>query len=288
MKLKESELILNGDGSIYHLRLKPGQISHTVIIVGDPQRVDMVSSHFSSTEFSILNREFFTRTGLYKGKRLTVLSTGMGTDNIDIVVNELDALVNIDFERREIKPVHTSLNIIRIGTSGAVQADIPLNSYIVSGYGLGMDGLIHFYDLHDGVIDREMTEAFIRQSGWPGNLPRPYIVGASEKLASGFDGGFLKGITLTAPGFYGPQGRMLRLGLAYPGLISRIGKFSYHDQRILNFEMETSALYGLGKMLGHETLTVCLAIANRERKEYSRDYKPAMTDLITRMLDKLT
>ncbi len=287
-KIPESELILNPDGSIYHLKLRPEQLASTIILVGDPQRVEIVSNHFDKVEFKSCNREICTHTGTLNNKRLTVLSTGMGTDNIDIVLNELDALVNVDLDKRVKKDEHTTLNIIRLGTSGALQPDVPLNSFIVSEYGLGLDSVVLYYDKKEEVIEKELTEAFYKFSNWPEDLSKPYVIKGSEKLTEKLGKGFLRGITATSPGFYGPQGRVVRLELAYPNIINSLHSFKYEDKQILNFEMETSALYGLGKMLGHNTLTICVAIANRYRREYNNDYRVAVKKLIETVLERLT
>lgn len=287
-KIPESELILHPDGSVYHLNLKPEQLADTIILVGDPQRVEIISGHFDEIEFKSCNRELCTHTGRLNNKRLTVLSTGMGTDNIDIVLNELDALVNVDLNKRVAKEKHTTLNIIRLGTSGALQPDVPLNSFIVSEYGLGLDSVVLYYNNKKNVIDKELTEAFYKFSNWPEDLSKPYIIKGSEELAEKLGKGFFKGITATSPGFYGPQGRVVRLDLAYPNLVDTLHNFKYKDKKILNFEMETSALYGLGKMLGHNTLTICVAIANRYRLEYNNDYKIAVKELIETVLKRLT
>jgi uridine phosphorylase len=285
-RLKESELIINPDGSLYHLNLRPEHLARKVILVGDPQRVPMVSSFFDKIEFIFENREIVTHTGYCNDVRLTVMSTGMGTDNIDIVMNELDALVNVDLITRTVKEKHTSLDIVRLGTSGAMQPDIPVDSFAVATHGLGIDGLLHFYR-HRYVCDRKMTAAFIRQTRWPGILPEPYAVKGSPRLAGLFGEGFHKGITITAPGFYGPQGRQIRLETAFPQLNERISRFRYHDERIINFEMETSALYALGKMLGHNTLTVCSVLANRMKETYSRKPKETIRKLTALLLEKL-
>ena len=270
--IPESELILHPDGKIYHLNIKPEHLAETIILVGDPQRVEVISKYFDKIEFKGENREIFTHTGFLNKKRLTVMSTGMGTDNIDIVLNELDALVNIDLETRKIKEKHITLNIIRLGTSGALQADIPLNAFILSEYGLGIDGLLNFYANNNQFVEKQMTEAFIEFTKWPEELSRPYIVKSSEELYKIMGDDFIHGITATAPGFYGPQGRTLRLPLNFPELNKKIQEFRFGNQKIVNFEMETSALYGLGKLLGHNTLTVCVAIANRYRHEYNQNY----------------
>lgn len=287
-KLKDSQLIVNADGAIYHLNLKPEQIADTIIIVGDPGRVSTVSKYFDEIEFSGQNREIMTHTGRIGKKRLTVLSTGMGPDNIDIVINELDALVNIDLKARLKKTEHKSLNIVRLGTSGAVQADIPVDSFVMSKYGLGIDGLMNFYEAADGVLETEMNEALIKHANWPSDLAKPYIVKSSDNLAEkiGFD--MNQGITATAPGFYGPQGRTLRMGLKYPDFIQRLESFTYNDERILNFEMETSALYGLGRSLGHNVLTVCAVIANRINETYTKDHNVPIEKLIKILLERIT
>jgi uridine phosphorylase len=286
--LAESELIVNEDGSIYHLHLKPEHIAKDIIVVGDPQRVALISSKFDSIEHQIVNREFVTHTGTLHGKRITALATGIGTDNIDIVLNELDALVNIDLSTRSIKEKRESLNIIRIGTSGALQADLPVDSFVMSSHGIGMDGLLNFYEAHDSVISKDLTEEFIRQSAYPNQLARPYIVAGSASLKHRLGEGLIEGITATASGFYAPQGRALRLKPAIPQMNELLRDFSYQDLRITNFEMETSALYGLGRMLGHETLTVCAIIANRYSQTFSKDYKATVNKLIDLVLERLT
>lgn len=283
-----SELIINPDGSIYHLNLKPEQLARNIILVGDPQRVEEVSANFDEIEIKTQNREIRTHTGYYKGQRITALSTGMGTDNIDIVINELDALVNIDLETRTLKTNHESLNLIRIGTSGALQADIKVNTPLISAYGLGIDGLAYFYSDSNKVVDRELTNCFKKHMTWKDELAYPYGVAGSERLIEKIGQGMMQGITLTAPGFYGPQGRTLRLNPSWPAFFQHIGNFTYSRLKIINFEMETSALYALSKMLGHEALTVCMAIANRETGDYSRDYKTYMRQLIRNVLGRLT
>jgi len=287
-KIKESELVLQPNGNIYHLNLNPDNLAHDIIVVGDPGRVPIVSKHFDKIEFKTHNREIFTHTGYFNNKRITVLSTGMGTDNLDIVINELDALVNIDLKERIIKEKHTTLNIIRLGTSGALQADIPVDSYVMSSHGLGLDGLLHYYKLKKGIIDEGLSQAFIQQTEWDSNLPRPYAVGCSELLANKIGMGLLKGITATASGFYGPQGRELRLKLAHPDMNEKIEKFEYLGQKIVNFEMETSALYGLSALLGHKALTICAIIANRVSKQFSSDHEKVMENMIQLVLQRLT
>lgn len=286
-QIAPSELIVNPDGSIYHLKLKPEHIAQNVIVVGDPGRVDLISSKFDSIEHKIQNREFITHTGFYKGKRITVIATGIGTDNIDIVLNELDAAVNIDLEKRTVKEIHTRLNIIRIGTSGALQKDIPVDSFVASTYGLGLDGLLPFYKGLSDINEKELTQEFIAQTKWNNEFNRPYIVKGSDELIQKIAFDFHQGITATANGFYGPQGRMLRLELQRNDLNELLNQFNYKNYRITNFEMETSALYGLGKLLGHNTCTVCAIVANRMAQQYSKDYKSAVEKLITIVLERL-
>lgn len=285
---KESELILNPDGSLYHIRLRPEHIAPTVIVVGDQYRVEVISKYFDKIEHKISSREFVTHTGMLNGKRITVLSTGIGTDNIDIVINELDAAINIDLENRVAKEKHTSLDIIRLGTSGALQADIEVDTFVASAYGLGLDGLLHFYTHPESLIEKELTDAFVSQTGWSTKLPHPYIVKASDALLQKVASDLRTGITATASGFFGPQGRELRIPLAFPELNEKIESFSFQQHRITNFEMETSALYALGTMLGHNTLTVCDIIANRVSRTYSKDYKKSVEKLIQYVLEKLT
>jgi len=287
--IKHSELILNPDGTIFHLHLKPENISDQIILVGDPARVDTIASHFSKIDFSVQNREFKTITGWYNNKRLSVISTGIGTDNIDIVVNELDALANIDLEAREIKEEKKSLNIVRIGTSGGLQDDLPVNTFVVSKKSIGFDGLLNFYANRNAVSDLDFEEAFKAYTGWDKSLPSPYVVDASEDLLSKFENEeFATGVTISAPGFYGPQGRELRLPLAHPQLNEKIESFSHKGLRITNFEMESSAIYGLSKLLGHQALTVCLIIANRVTLTANENYRDEMRKLIDKVLAKLT
>lgn len=287
--IKSSELILNKDGSVFHLHLKPEHLSDFIILVGDPSRVETISSFFSKTDISIQNREFKSVTGWYNDKRLTVLSTGIGTDNIDIVLNELDALVNIDLKKREIKKEHTRLKIVRIGTSGGLQADIPVNSFVVSQKSIGFDGLLNFYANREEFSDMEFEKAFKLFTNWNNSLPSPYVVDASEDLLEKFTGKtFYKGVTISAPGFYGPQGRILRLPLARPDLNKLIEDFRFNQYKISNFEMESSAIYGLSKMLKHDALTICLIIANRVTREANEGYRENMELLIQEVLNRLT
>ena len=286
--IPETELILNPNGSVYHLKLLPENIADNIIIVGDQGRVEAVSKFFDIIDFKIQNREFITHGGTFKGKRVMVLSSGIGTDNIDILVNELDAAVNIDLKTRIIKEQKRSLNIVRIGTSGALQQDIPVDSFVVSTHGLGFDGLMNYYLDLPSINDNEISEAFIKQTNWNNNLPYPYVVKGSDTLINkiGFD--LIKGITATAPGFYGPQGRKLRLSPWVEDFNQQLTDFQFKENRITNFEMETSALYGLGSLLGHRTCTVCAIIANRVAKQYSKNYHVAVEQLIQLVLERLT
>ena len=247
-----SQLILNNEGAVYHLALHPEELADNVLLVGDPGRVDMIAYYFDKIEIKRQNRELWSRTGYYNGKRVTVLSTGMGTDNLDIVMNELDALANIDLKTRMPKEKHRTLNLIRIGTSGALQADIPVeDSYVATRYAIGLDGLLYFYEKNKEVNETAMRDAFIEHMDYPKDLPKPYVVEGSKALFDKIGEGYFQGITATAPGFYGPQGRMLRMHLSYPENNHKIESFNYQGWRVCNFEMESSALYGLGKMMGH-------------------------------------
>ncbi len=288
MRFPETELILTADNRVYHINLKAEDIADNVIVVGDQNRVAQISSYFSKIDFKTEHREFITHTGTFNGKRVTVLSTGIGTDNIDIVLNELDAAVNINPEKRELNPTLRSLNIIRLGTSGALQADIPVNGLVVSSHGLGLDGLLNFYQDWKTINEDAISEEFIKHTKWLSNLPYPYCVKGSDELLKIFAEGNHVGITATAPGFYGPQGREIRLKAAATDLNELLTSFRLNDQRITNFEMETSALYGLGKLLGHNCLTVCVIIANRVRKEFTSDYKKSVEVLIESCLNRLT
>jgi len=285
---EESELILTPDKRIYHLSLHPDDIADHIIVVGDPGRVPAISSHFDTIELKVQNREIVTHTGYLNKKRISVLSTGMGPDNIDIVMNELDALANIDLEKRIAKKTHRKLHIIRIGTSGAMQGNIPVDSFVASAYGLGIDGVLNFYKKTFEIGENAMNEEFIRQTIWPAFLAKPYIIKGSEELLSKVAFDMTKGITATAPGFFGPQGRELRGELAVHDLNERLTNSRYENHCVTNFEMETSALYGLGKILGHETLTICVIIANRIARKFTKDYKPLMEKLILTVLDRLT
>ena len=286
-KIPDSELILNPNGSIFHLHLLPHQISDTILLVGDPGRVEMVSNNFERIDYRVQNREFATHTGMFNNKKVSVVSTGIGTDNIDIVINELDALVNIDLANRIEKKEKTKLKLVRIGTSGALQEDINVDSFVLSEFGLGMDGLLHFYK-HQFTEEQEILNAFIEQTGWAAPLNSPYLIKGSSPLFNILKDGMHSGITATACGFYGPQGRRLRLDMAIDGLNEKLTAFNYKQHRVTNFEMETSALFGLSKLLGHEAITACAIIANRIRKEYSKDYKITVNKLVKIILKRLT
>jgi uridine phosphorylase len=282
-----SELILNPDGSVYHINLKPGQIANDIIFVGDQNRVEKITKHFDSIEFTTQKREFKTQTGTYKGKRITVMSTGIGPDNIDIVMNELDALVNVDLETRTVKKELTSLNIVRIGTSGSLQADIPCDSFVMSQYGLGLDNMLRSY-LIDEISEIEMEEAFITQTNWDMRKGRPYVISCSKTLEKRLESDkIFKGFTGTAGGFYGPQGRVVRLGIQDPELNAKMDSFNFNGTRMTNLEMETGAIYGLGKLLGHECLSLNAIIANRATGTFSEDPYKAVDELIVYTLNKL-
>ena len=286
--IKESELILNPDGSIYHLNLRPEQVADTIILVGDPNRVPRVSAYFDTIEFSTQKREFCTHTGTYKGKRLTALSTGIGPDNIDIVINELDALFNIDLHTRKPKEQLTSLNIVRFGTSGSLQADIPVDSFVLSSHGLGMDNMLHAYKDAPNVREIAMEEAFMAHTQWNTDKGRPYIVGCGEILKQQLlTDKVFEGITGTAPGFYGPQGRMLRLSVQDPTLNDKLHSFNYKGYRMTNLEMETSAIYGLSKLLGHQAVSLNAIIANRAAGTFTKDTKKVVENLIVYGLEQL-
>ena len=288
MKIAESELIINSDGSVFHIHLKPEELADIVILVGDPGRVDMVAEYLYDLEFRHQSREFVSVTGKYNGKRITVLSTGIGTDNIDIVMTELDALANVDFETREVKKEHRTLTVLRIGTTGAIHPDIPLGSFIFSHFSVGVDGLLNWYENRDEIAHLDMEEAFKKHVKWNKHLPDPYFVKASDKLIKKFEDCTVKGVTISAPGFYGPQGRVVRLGLAMPDMLEDYESFRFGDYRITNFEMEGSALAGLAAHLGHDAGTVCCAIANRYLKDADTDYKPNVRKLVELSLQKLT
>ena len=284
-RIAESELIINPRGAVYHLDLRPEEIAGTVVTVGDPGRVKEISKYFDSIEVKAEHREFISHTGYIGKKRMTVLSSGIGTDNIDIVMNELDALANIDFERREIKTKLTSLNIIRVGTSGSLQADIPVDSFVASTHGLGIDNLLNFYRHEHNEEEKQLLHSFVTHTQIHGQVGNPYISRGSGSLIKHFVKDFHQGITVTCPGFYGPQGRVLRLGISNPDMVNRLTDFRFGQHRIANFEMETSAIYGLGKLLGHHCLALNAIVANRVKKDFSRDGKKAVEDLIVKFIE---
>lgn len=282
-----SELILNPDGSVYHLNLKPGQIANDIIFVGDQNRVEKITKHFDFIEFSTQKREFKTQTGTYKGKRISVMSTGIGPDNIDIVMNELDALVNVDLATRTVKSEFTSLNIVRIGTSGSLQADIPCDSFVMSQYGLGLDNMLRSY-LIEEISEIDMEDAFITHTNWDMKKGRPYVIAGSASLEKKLESNqIFKGFTGTAGGFYGPQGRVVRLEIQDPELNNKMDSFNFKGIKMTNLEMETGAIYGLGKLLGHQCLSLNAIIANRASGTFSEDPYKAVDELITYTLNKL-
>ena len=286
-KIPESELILNSDNSVYHLNLLPHELADTVINVGDPDRVSMVSKFFNTIEVKKQKREFVTHTGVYKGKRITVLSTGIGTDNIDIVYNELDALVNIDLEKRTIKENLKSLNLIRIGTSGSLQADIPVDSYVFSKFGLGLDGLLNFYKWQNDAEEKSIVEAFRIHYPNEGILSLPYLARCSDSLEVAMSKDMYKGITASCSGFYAPQGRILRYELARPNFIQTLHSFNFSGNRITNFEMETGAMYGLAKILGHQCCSINAIVANRISNEHTHKGEETMNAMIETVLDRI-
>jgi uridine phosphorylase len=284
----ESELIVNPDGTIFHLHLMPEQIADRIILVGDPGRVKMIAGKFDSTEFISANREFVSTTGSFRNQRITVVSTGIGTDNIDIVMNELDALANIDLQKREIKDTHRALQLVRIGTSGGLQRELAVNSWIISRKSIGFDGMLAFYADRKKYCDLDFEEAFKKFIRWPADFPSPYVVDSSEQLLLKFSvEPFIQGVNISAPGFYGPQGRSLRLGLSHPEMNDMLEKFRFGELMITNYEMESSALYGLSKMMGHDALTICLLIANRQTRSANEDYHQQMEQLVEVVLDTL-
>ena len=278
-RIAESELIINSRGAIYHVDLRPEELADTVITVGDPDRVAVVSKYFDRVEVQRQHREFISHTGYIGNKRITVISTGIGPDNIDIVLNELDALKNIDFETRTIKPELSPLTIIRLGTSGSLQEDIPVDSLVAGTHGLGLDNLLNYYRLESNDEEQQLLQQFIAHTQLNGRIS-PYISSAGAAVLKHFVQGFHHGITVTCPGFYGPQGRILRLGLSHPTLVENLTSFRFGNHRISNFEMETSAIYGLGKLLGHHCLSINVIVANRVRKEFSKDGAAAVENLI--------
>ena len=286
-ELKNSELILNDDGSIYHLHLRPENVADKIILVGDPGRVKKLSSLFDTIDFKVENREFVTHTGTYKGVGITAISTGIGTDNIDIVLNELDAIVNIDLENRVRKDKLKTLELVRIGTTGGLQAELGVGSYVLSRMSGGFDGLIHYYREGFSICDIEIEKKFIEHTGWRDKRPGPYFVWSSDELFNKLNHNVFSGITLSSPGFYGPQGRMLRLPVIDPDLNDKLHTFQYKDLKITNFEMESSALFGLSKLLGHKAACICTVIANRITGEFIKDYEPVIQNLLQFTLDHL-
>jgi uridine phosphorylase len=286
--IPDSELVLNPDGTVYHLKIRPENLADKIILVGDPGRVKMVSALFDSIEYQGQNREFTIHTGTFRQSRITVMSTGMGTDNMDIVLNELDALANIDLSNRRVRDDHRSLLLFRLGTSGSLQPDLPVNAVVVSSHGIGLDGMIWFYRFQETPGAERISRAFRKHVQWDQRLPVPYAVEADEQLVGILSGEDVHlGMTATAPGFYGPQGRKLRIPTAFPHINEALQTFRFGESRILNYEMETSALYGLSRLLGHRALTVCLSIANRYTGAVSKDYHRAMENLALRLLESI-
>ena len=288
MRIPESELIINSDGSVFHIHIRPDQLADKVILVGDPGRVEMFRPLLEKVECEGASREFVWITGRYNSERVTVLSTGIGTDNIDIVMTELDALDNVDFTTREVKPEHRTLDILRIGTCGAIQPEIPLGAFIFSHISVGCDGLLNWYDNRDQIALLDFEEAFKKHVHWDKHLPDPYFVRASDKLIAKFADCTVKGMTISASGFYGPQGRVVRQGLAMPNMLEDFETFEFDGYKITNFEMEGSALAGMSAKLGHNAGTVCCAIAHRYLKDANTDYKPRVKELVVLALDRLT
>ncbi len=285
-RIHESELILNPNGSVYHLNLRPENISHDIIFVGDQDRVEMITQHFESIEFSTQKREFKTQTGIYKGKKITVISTGIGPDNIDIVMNELDALVNIDLNKRKPKEALTRLNIVRVGTSGSLQKEVPIDSFVLSTHALDINGMLHFYQI-DSIGNPAIEDAFVKFTDWSKKKARPIVIDNSKELEQKFSSSkVFKGLTATAGGFYGPQGRVLRLPLEDSGLNEKMDTFNHKGLRITNFEMETSVIYGLSKLLGHNALSLSAIIANRPDGNFSKNPRKTVEKLIEYALDK--
>ena len=286
--IQQSELILNPDGSVFHLHLKPGQIATTIILVGDPNRVDIISSFLSDIEFKVSNREYVSTTGKFNGKRITVVSTGVGIGNVDIVINELDALLNIDFDTRKKKSKITKIDFIRIGTSGSLQKEIKVNSYVISKYSVGLDNLLYFYDGVEKSTNKELKVALNSFLALDNQFINPYVINASEKLFKKLNSTqTYSGITITSPGFYGPQNRELRLNPAMNSLYNNLSDFDYSEEIVTNYEMESAAIYGLTKLLGHEAVTICLIIANRINGEVNKNYREKVKRLVLYVLEKI-
>lgn len=288
MKIPESELIINSDGSVFHLHIRPDQLADTVFLVGDPGRVANFKSFFTKVECEGASREFVWATGIYNEKRITVLATGIGSDNIDIVMTELDALANVDFTTREIKPEHKALDILRVGTCGAIQPEIPIGSYILSHISVGFDGLMNWYEGRETFALQDFEDAFVEHMKWNTKLPAPYFVRASQRIIERLEDCTVKGMTIAAPGFYGPQGRVVRQGLVMPDMIRDIESFRFGGFKITNFEMEGAALAGMSAKLGHNAATVCFAIAHRYHKAANTDYKAEMDNFVKTVLDRMT
>lgn len=285
MKIPASELPKQSSGAIYHLNLFPEDIADNIILVGDPGRVSMISQHFDTIDIKKSNRELYTHTGTKNGKRISAISTGMGPDNVEIVMNELDALVNIDLEKMEVKPEHHSLNLVRVGTSGSLDGCYAPGTIVASEYGFGLDGLLQFY-VHEGVDEEDVVNAFIEHTGWGEKLPYPYCVKCSDDLMQRIAVDMVKGMTLTAPGFFAPQGRAVRGPLKFPDMNKKIESFEYKGLRCTNMEMECASLYGLSRVLGHNALTCCVLIANRVTGEFLDDYHDLMNQLVAKVVDR--
>lgn len=279
--------MVNSDGSVYHIAMKPENLADTVFVVGDPNRVQAFARHLSGIDHIASNREFASVTGYYGNRRVTALSTGIGTDNCDIVLHELDALANFDLQTRQRNPVHRRLSIVRLGTSGAIQPDVPLGSYALTTHAVGLDNLLYFYRDWETVTEPGLTRAFLQTAAWPAALSNPYFVEGTPALVEALSVRAVTGMTVTAPGFYGPQGRYLRLGLADPDMVEKLRNFNHEGRRIINFEMETSAIYGLGRLMGHDTATICAVIANRATGEYMADHHGVVADLVAYVLERL-
>lgn len=286
-RIESSELVLTPEGAVYHLNLQPENIGSTIILVGDPGRVPSVSKHFDSIDFTTQSREFITHTGSIGNKRLSVISSGIGTDNCDIVINELDALVNIDLQNRTVKEKHTALDIVRIGTSGALHASIEPDTYVVSKYAMGIDGMANFYDFEQSPEEEALAEHFANYMDWGAELAYPFAFTGSERLTNLLAPGNSTGITVTANGFYGPQGRKLRAPLRYPNINTQFENFDYNGMKLCNYEMETSGIYALSGILGHNAATICLIVANRVTKRFSTAYKPKMDELVEQVISRL-
>jgi len=285
--LIEADLILNNDGSVYHICMRPENLADIVILVGDPQRLNDITKHLKDIDHTASNREFISKTGYYKGKRITALSTGIGTSNGDIIMHELDALANFNLENRVQFPVLKPLKIIRMGTTSAIQRDLPINSFIISTYAVGLDNLMHFYRDADQIIDQDLTQAFAKHSQWPESLSLPYFIKGSNRLIKLFSQFAIQGITATSPGFFGPQARYLKLDPADPEMLRKLQSFQFGKYKIVNFDMETSALYGIGGLMGHEMITIYAVIANRVTGEYNSNFQTVFEKLVELVLEEI-